>query len=404
MHKFPLIEAYWASLDSERPSGDDPKRVALALQSFYNDLTQTVEQGYRNRWKTPLFKKVYPDVIKQIERLHDLSGELAAVVPTDEDSRLAELRTLDESLRRSTFQLQTEEQNFGLPVHPSPKLNQLNYLFQGWKRGLLEVESVEDFARLYERSIRQTQKELKQIIKTPNPKEGDAERTAIEKAVASVESMLLEAQAFLSQLRRSANDCEPHMEKLLQQGHTLGEAFEALEQCAPITDPCPFCGGQISLSGRCKSCTRRLPHLEAVEADEEGPQSEFLSKSCRALDLAVLAWESNPDDLEAWKELQKAVREFGGHVSEGRKSFDMLAAAQDRPIDADSRERKQEESLKKVGQLFQETLTLWSKFTQSSEPPGSPPQGWRDPLKEAEEILKELQEALQPEESDSPLP
>ena len=398
------MEAYWASLDSERPSGDDPKRVALALQSFYNDLAQTVRQGHRNRWKTPLFQKVYPEVVKQIERLHDLSRELAEVVPAPDDRRLDELRALDESLRRSTFQLQTEEQNFGLPIHPSPKLNQLNYLFQGWKRGLLEVESVEDFAKLYDRSIRQTQKELRKILKTPNPKEGDTERLAIEKAVASVESMSRESQAFLSKLGGSARECEPHLERLMQQGHTLGEAFETLEQCAPITDPCPFCGGQISLSGRCKNCTRRLPHLESLDAEEEGPRSEFLSKSCRALDLAVLAWENNPEDLEAWKELQKAVREFGSHVSEGRKSFDMLAAAQDRPIDADSRERKQEESLKKVGQLFQETLTLWSRFTQSSEPPGSPPQGWRNPLKEAEEILKELQEALQPEESDSPLP
>ena len=404
MHKFPLIEAYWASLDSERPSGDDPKRVALALQNFYNDLAQTVRQGHRNRWKTPLFKKVYPEVVKQIERLQELCGELAAAVPADDDRRLVELRSLDESLRRSTFQLQTEEQNFGLPVHPSPKLNQLNYLFQGWKRGLLAVESVEDFAKLYERSVRQTQKELSQIVKNPNPKEGETERAAIEKAVKTIETMLADSQAFLSKLGRSAAACEPHLERMLQQGHTLGEAFETLEQCAPITDPCPFCGGQISLSGRCKSCTRRLPHLETVESPEEGPQSEFLSKSCRALDLAVLAWENNPTDLETWKELQKAVREFGGHVSEGRKSFDMLAAAQDRPIDADSRERKQEESLKKVGQLFQETLTLWSRLTQSSEPPVVAPQGWRDPLKEAEEILRELQEALQPEESDSPTP
>lgn len=400
------MEAYWASIDEERPSGDDPKRVALALQRFYRDLAVNIRQAERNRWKTPLFKKLLPKVKEQIEKLSELAGEFASSPPNQNDPRLAELRRLDESVRQATFQLQTEEQNFGLPIHPSPKLNQLNYLYQGWKRGLLREESPKEFVVVYRKSLRKTQAEISKAAGKLSGRESETEVSAITTTQELLESMIEEVTNFKNSIAKGPAGGERHVEKLLELGTHLGEAFATLENCSPIKEPCPFCGGQISLSGRCKSCTRRLPHLEVedAEVESEGPQSDFRSTSCRALDLAVLAWENSPEDPTLWKELQKAVRDFAGHVTQGRKSFEHLATAQDRPIDADSKLRQQEVALKKVGDIFQSTLSRWSRFTKDSSPPGPAPQDWRGELLEAESILKELQEALEPEESDSPSP
>jgi hypothetical protein len=391
------MEALWASLDKERPSGDDPKRVVFALQRFYSDLQAHLKKARRSRWKTSLFRELEPGINKNVSLLLELTGTLARALPQADLGLLENLRTTDESLRRATASLEKEELEFGLPVHPSPKLNQLNYLFEGWRRRYLPLNSVREFSIQYGKDIAVTKKELATTKERATGRESETETEAIELAVNSVAALADHMKRFTKTTDSGAEACVPIVNEILELGKRLGEAFQTLEQCAPLKEPCPFCGGVISLSGRCRSCSRRLPHLEQVEPEEGSPQSTFLSQNCRALDLAVLKWETNPKDLGLWKKLQTAVREFASHVTQGRQSMEMLALAQDRPIDPDSAPRQNETRLQQVGAAYQEALTTLAKFSEPNCPPESPlDPSWREPLKAAELELQSIQQALQP--------
>jgi Sec-independent protein translocase protein TatA len=398
LHPFPLIEAFWASLDSERPSGDDPKRVALALSQFYTDLKKHVDKSRSVRWKTPLFKTSDPEIRSNLKNIESLLNEILPTLPGPDPSKLEELRQLDETLRRSTFALEQEERQTDLPSFESPKLNQFNYLYEGWRRGLLPVDPIKGFLEEYRQAVRQTAKEVEEAQKTVNPRESEEEKAAVERAVDSIAALRKGLSELASTLGSGAEKCQPVVSRILQTGKTLGSVFHALEECAPLKDPCPFCGGQLSLSGRCRSCGRRLPHLEEAQSDDPDITSEFLSNNCRAVDLALLRWEAEPENEELWRGFQEAVREFGKHVVTGRKSLEMLEMAADRPIDSQSEMRKKEASLKKVADEFQSALTLLSKFSQSAQPPATTLDGaWREPLKTAEEKLQELSAAPQVE-------
>ena len=398
MHPFPLIEAFWASLDAERPSGDDPKRVALALSQFYQDLKKHLDQTRRLRWKTPLFKTSEPQIRSHLDQVLSLLNEIVPTMPAPDSNKLEELRRLDESIRKSTFGLEEEERRVDLPVFDSPKLNEFNYLFEGWRRGLLPADPFKSFLAEYRKAVNQTYKEIQAALQQVNPRESSEEKEAVEKAASTVKSL----QDALSELqsKTEADACRPVVSKILEHGKTLGSVFHTLEKCAPLKDPCPFCGGQISLSGRCRSCGRRLPHLEETELKESEIVSEFRSNNCRAVDLALLSWEAEPENGELWQRFQEAVREFAKHVVSGRKSLEMLAVAADRPVDSQSDMRKKEDSLREIADSFQAALTLLSKFSQPSDPPSTLlDPAWREPLKQAEERLRELENSVAPQQS-----
>ncbi len=96
------------------------------------------------------------------------------------------------------------------------------------------------------------------------------------------------------------------------------------------------------------------------------------------------------------------MREFAGHITEGHKQAEMLAMAQDRPIDSQSELRRKEEVLKEIGESFQAALSTLAKFADSAQPPSERlSDDWREPLRHAEERLRELQSSLEPEEVES---
>jgi DNA repair exonuclease SbcCD ATPase subunit len=399
LHPFPLIEAFWASLDSERPSGDDPKRVALALSKFYTDLKKHVEQTRTFRWKTELFKSSDPEIRSTLDQILKLINEIEPTLPGADPTKLEQLRGLDESVRKTTFALEQEERQNDLPLFESPKLNQFQYLYEGWRRGLLPLEPLKSFLHDYRQAVRQTSREIEEAAKSVNPRESAEEKAAVDQATASVAELRKALSEFASKLEAGAEACHPIAAKVLETGKTLGSVFHTLEKCAPLQDPCPFCGGQISLSGRCRSCSRRLPHLEETESEGQEIVSDFRSQNCRAVDLALLRWEAEPENSELWRGFQEAVREFGKHVVTGRKSLEMLAVAADRPVDSQSEMRKKEKTLAEVADSFQSALTLLSKFSQSAQPPETPLDGaWREPLKEAEQILRELETSVAPQD------
>ena len=401
MHPFPLIDAFWASLNKERPSGDDPKRVASALNNFYTDLQKRLNEGRVSRWKTPLFKQLDPDVSRRVEELVNLTAELSITLPSIDQAKLDRLKALDEAVRKATFELAQEESQIALEPHPSPKLNQFNYLFRGWERGLLDRLPIEKFSAEYAKLLGTTRREIESTVNQVSPRESEQEKQSIDSAITQLSELEALVQGFRQLLPQGAPACTAIVDRLLATGKSLGKTFETLEQCAPLQDPCPFCGGQISLSGRCRSCSRRLPHLEEVAPEGgEGPTSTFLTQNCRAVDIALLNWEAEPENQDLWLEFQKAVRQFAGHVTRGHKEAEMLAMSPDRPIDSQSELRKQEETLKEVGQAFQEALTTLSKFSDNPLPPAHRlDDKWRESLREAEEKLRELQTALQPEEA-----
>lgn len=403
MQPFPLIEAFWASIDKERPSGDDPKRVAFALHSFYSDLKQHAKSHREARWKTPLFKKLEPVFLESLEQLLTLSKDLGESWPELSSVALESLRSQDKRLRETTFQFEKEEKDYGLPVIESPKLAQFNYLFEGWKRGYSKPEPLKRYAVEYLASIKATQKELAQAKKRVSPRESEEEKDAVEAAISAVDSLASRLQDFVQNLASGPQACDSSVAELLVVGSTLGQIFQTLERCAPLADPCPFCGGQISLSGRCRQCSRRLPHLEETELTEGEAQSEFLSVNCRAVDQALLKWESDPQNEELWKAFQQAVRAFAGHVTKGGRELENLSTNPERPVDRESSLRQQETVLAEVGSAFQAALTTLSKYSQSNRPPTKKlDPAWRAPLLEAELKLQELQTALTPEPEENP--
>lgn len=398
MHEFPLIDALWASVDKEKPSGDDPKRVALALARFYRDLRGHLDENRALRWQTPLFQKNDPVISSNLDELIPLCDELGTLLPQADPGLLEELRKLDHSLRTAIFSLEEEEKTWGLPRHASPKLNQFQYLFEGWKRNYLSLDPFESFLQDYLGSVDATLAEIKMAETRENPHESDEEKEAIERAVATVTQLQHNLTELTNNLYSGAAACAPFAERILATGQALGQVFETLERCSPLEDPCPFCGGQISLSGRCRKCSRRLPHLDESQPATQEIQSDFISVNCRAVDLALTRWELEPEDFDLWHEFQVSVREFANHVNKGRQALDMLAMAPDRPIDSASSQAQREETLKSVAVAFQDALTILSRFSQPSEPPLHPlDPAWREPLKEAELKLKELEDAATPE-------
>ncbi len=398
------MEALWACLDQERPSGDDPKRVVLALNRFFIDFQQHLKSARTSRWKTPLFRELEPVINRNLEELISLTEALGKTLPQSSEEQLRSLRQLDRELRRATASLEEEEANCGLPVHPSPKLNQFNYLFEGWCRGYLPAEPILRFAKQYHSQVTATGKEIAEILKRTSQRQNSQETQAATLAQQTIAELALQVEQFRVQASDNPESCRPLVQSILALGERLGEAFKTLENAPPLGEPCPFCGGQISLSGRCRSCSRRLPHLEEIESQGGEPQSEFLSNNCREVDTALRVWEAEPENLELWQRFQKAVQHFASAVTQGRKSLENLAASPDRPIDHESDLRSKEAELKKVGEAFQDALSTLARFSRSCSPPehSLDPQ-WREPLAEAELTLQRLQTALQPDSDETAL-
>jgi len=391
------MEAFWASLHPERPSGDDPRQVALALSRFFADLRKNIEKSRALRWRTPLFRELDPEIRSHLETIQRLLDEILPSLPPGPSDKLEELKQRDQALRKATLALEQEERLTDLPTFESPKLNQFNYFFEGWRRGLLPVDALAKFVREYRLAVEDTRREIEQAQSNVNPRESEEEKDAVEQAVAGVEELRSALAELTDKLPNGPGACEEAARRILQSGQSLGSVFHALEQCAPLTDPCPFCGGALSLSGRCRSCGRRLPHLEESAGGKSEITSSFLSNNCRAVDLALLRWEAEPENTELWRTFQEAVRTFAQHVVTGRQSLEMLATAVDRPIDSQHEMRLKEVELKEVGDAFQSALTLLSKYSQPTEPPLDRLDGsWREPLLAAELKLQELERSATP--------
>ncbi len=395
-----MIEALWASLDAERPSGDDPARVASALSRFYTDLQRGYLQGRRNRWRTPLFQAQDPGIRDNLEQALALTTELSHAIRPDSPA-LAKLRQIDPEIRKAFWALEQEEKTFGIAPNESPKLMQFDYLFEGWARGLLGFEPVEEFLEQFLKEANATRGEIGTALKTAKnrDKESVEESSAIDQASDGTERLIQAVDNLLSNLSRGAAACRPLRDAILASGKTLGQSYHRLETVAPVTEPCPFCGGNLSLSGRCRSCGRRLPHLEDVQGDfePEGPQSEFISMNLRRVDLALKAFEADPDDDKLWKEFQDAVRHFGKQVDAGKQHLEMISNAPDRPIDSASPERLAEAELSEISAAFVVAQRALSAFAFQPFPPYDDlPDGWRDSLLAIEPKMQALENKWTP--------
>lgn len=404
MHPFPLIEALWASLDQERPSGDDPVRVASALHRFYGDFHRGFLEGRKNRWKTKLFHRNAPLVEDGLKAAIEVTRQLSETLSNDRNPpALAELRRLDQSIRTLVFELDQEERGFGLPSLPSPQLMQMNYLFEGWARSLLPPDPLGQFLADSLKSVGQTRQEIQRAGDTASERESSEETQAVEEASRELESLYQALNSLASKLESDPASCNPVRDSILEHGHKLHRAFLQLEQCAPLSEPCPFCSGELSLSGRCRTCGRRLPHLEEGPAGEETAQpieSNFRANNLRAVDLAVLHWEAAPNE-NLWKDLQAAVRRFGQQVTQGQKKVAMLAGSPDRPVSSDSPDRLREAELIEIGKAFNEGQKLLSNFAFQPFPPKQGlAENWRESLYQAEARLQALERKL--EASSSP--
>ncbi len=392
-----MIEALWASLDSERPSGDDPARVASALERFYSDLAQHFQKARPSRWKTPLFLETSPRLEKEVGQAVTLCGRLAAVLSNDRNPpELESLRQLDPSIRKATFALEQEERGFGLPMLPSPQLMQLNYLYEGWKRDRLGSEPLERFLGTFLTSTREARKEISASQGAVSERESEQEKEAVELAAQAVEALEQALTRMQKALPSGAQACQTARDEALKQGAELARAFQQIEQCAPLAEPCPFCGGELSLSGRCRTCGRRLPHLEEGTQEGEAPlESDFRANNLRTVDLALLRWQKDPANDELWKEFQGAVRRFGQQVEQGRKEVEMLATVPDRPIAPDSPDRLREAELAEIGEAFNQAQVTLSRFAFQNFPPTEQlPESWREGLFVAEARLQLLEKSL----------
>lgn len=404
MQPFPLIEALWASLDPERPSGDDPARVVSALNRFYSDFQRAYMQGRKQRWRTPLFQQKDAVLRERLEQALQLTGELAAgFVRTS--PLLDDLRRLDPDIREAVASLEAEEKTFGIAPNASPKLMQLDYLFEGWSRGLLDAEPLATFLQEFLKAASATRGDIATALKTGkrHERESAEETSAIEQATGGVDGIERDLRALLDNLSRGAAACRPLRDAVMEHGRQLGQSFQRLEQVAPPTEPCPFCGGNLSLSGRCRSCGRRLPHLEeiAVEPGEFQAQSPFISNNLRAVDLALTASDNDPDNEELWRAFQDAVRAFGKQVDAGKQQVEMLSSAPDRPIDPDSSERQAERELTEISAIFVAAYRALSTFAFTPFPPeGELPDDWREPLLAAEPRLQALENRYAPPSED----
>lgn len=391
----------WASLDKERPSGDDPVRVVSALHRFYTDLHRAYSQGRRNRWKTPVFQAQDPIIRDRLELVLELTANLSNAFSPD-SPLLGELRRVDPELRQAMAALEAEERTFGIAPNESPKLMQFDYLFEGWSRGLLSYEPVEAFLNDFLRATAATRQEIINALKTAKSREKESaeETSAIEDATAGVNSLEESIQQLLDSMSRGAAACRPLRDAIMSHGKQLGQSYHRLEQVSPPTEPCPFCGGQLSLSGRCRGCGRRLPHLEEVEAvpgTEQAAQSPFISNNLRRVDLALAAFDNDPDNEALWKEFQEAVRHLGKQVDAGRQHVEMLANSPERPIDPNSPERLDEAELAEISAVFVNSQRLLATFAFQPFPPMDDlPDDWREPLLAVEPRLQALENKWAP--------
>jgi hypothetical protein len=401
LQAFPLIEALWASLDKERPSGDDPARVVSALHHFYTDFQRAYTQGRRNRWRTPVFNAQDPGLRANLELALELTASLNAAFRTDSPI-LDELRRVDPEIRKALFAIEQEERTFGIAPNESPKLMQFDYLFEGWSRGLLPVESLETFLGEFLRATSGTRAEMVKTLKTAKPreKESEEETSAIAAATSGVDNLEQNIKDLIASLGRGGAACRPLRDAIMAHGRELGQSFHRLEKVSPPTEPCPFCGGALSLSGRCRSCGRVLPHLEDIDlgpGGEVAPQSPFISNNLRRVDLALLAFEQDPDNDALWREFQEAVRHLGKQVDAGKQHVEMLAASPERPIDSSSQERLDEAELTDISAIFVKAQRALSLFAFQPFPPeGDLPEGWREPLLAAEPRLQALENRWTP--------
>ena len=399
-----MIEALWASLDQERPSGDDPARVASALHRFYQDLHRAYLQGRRNRWRTPVFQAHDAGLRENLDLAVEVTGELAQNCQADSPLS-ARLRQLDPEIRKALWALEQEEKSFGIAPNESPKLMQLDYLFQGWSKGLLGSEPLEEFLQQFLKEAKATQGEIASALSGAKnrDKESEEENAAIAQAEDGAQELIAALERLQTEISRGAAACRPLRDAVMACGQTLGQSYHRLEQVSPVTEPCPFCGGSLSLSGRCRSCGRRLPHLEEIEGsfEPEGPQSDFLSKNLRKVDLALKAFEDDPDSEALWKEFQNTVREFGKQVDAGKQHVEMLSSSPSRPIDPASPERLAEAELVEISAAFVEAHRALSVFAFQPFPPyGDLPEGWREPLLAIEPRMQALENRWSPPAED----
>jgi hypothetical protein len=401
LQAFPLIEALWASLDKERPSGDDPARVVSALHRFYKDFQRAYAQGRRNRWKTPLFQAQDPGIRSNLELALSLTAKLDSDFHPD-SPLLEQLKRVDPEIRKGIFALEQEERTFAIEPNESPKLMQFDYLFEGWSRGLLPVESLETFLEDFSRAAASTRAEIEGAVKNSKPreKESSEEASAIAQATSGVDSLVQNVKDLLSGLGRGPASCRPLRDAIMAHGQQLGQSFHRLERVSPPTEPCPFCGGALSLSGRCRSCGRRLPHLEEVQVEpgaEQIPQSPFISNNLRRVDLALAAFNNDPDSDTLWREFQEAVRHFGKQVDAGKQHLEMLANSPERPIDPASKERLDEAELADISAVFVAAQRALAAFAFQPFPPlGDLPDDWREPLLAVEPRLQALENRWSP--------
>jgi hypothetical protein len=406
LQQFPLIEALWASLDKERPSGDDPARVVSALHRFYTDFQRFYTQGRRNRWKTPLFNSLDPGLRANLERALELTSTLDNSFRAD-SPLLDELRRLDPEIRRALAALEQEERGFGIAANESPKLMQLDYLFEGWSRGLLPVDPLQTFLGEFQKASRGTRGEIAQAIKSAKPREKELEdeTTAIAQATEQVDRLEQNIQNLLANLGKGAAACRPYRDAIMEHGQQLGQSYHRLEKISPPTEPCPFCNGQLSLSGRCRSCGRRLPHLEEIDSGpgSEQPQSPFISNNLRRVDLALAAFNQDPDNEGLWKNFQEAVRHLGRQVDAGRQHVEMLANSPDRPIDPAAPERLDEAELVEISAVFVKAQRALATFAFQPFPPiDDLPDDWREPLLAIEPRMQALERRWAPPAEDDP--
>lgn len=411
MHPFPLIEALWASIDPEQPSGDDPARVAAALQRFYSDLERAYRQGRLNRWKTDIFKANDLKLCASLGQVKELAGQLALNFKK-ESPLLDQLKSLDLAVRTSIWELEQEEKSFNLTPTESPKLMQLNYLFEGWYRGALTVEPLENFLNQFLKETLKTQSEIASAINTAKArdKESQEETAAIESTNAGVDALELKIKELLSSLHLGAIACSSLRDAIMTCGQQIAKSYHKLEQVVPLSDPCPFCGGNISLSGRCRSCGRKLPHLEDIVLDADSgqkatPQSAFITNNLRRVDLALQDFEDDADNEDLWREFQEAVRSFAKQIDSGKQHLEMVANSPDRPIDPDSSERQAEAELTAISAVFITAARLLAQFAFQPFPPeGDLPEGWQEPLLEVEPRLKALEAIWAPAQAEEPEP
>lgn len=408
MQAFPLIEALWASLDKERPSGDDPARVVSALHRFYTDLQRAYAQGRRNRWKTPVFNAQDPGIRQNLERVLELTSNLSQAFSPD-SPLLEDLRRVDPEIRKALAALEAEERTFGIAPNESPKLMQFDYLFEGWSRGLLGYESVETFLQEFLRAASGTRVEIATALKNAKSrdKEPEEETLAIADATSGVDQLEQNIKNLLDNLAHGAAACRPYRDAIVAYGRELGQSYHRLEQVAPPTEPCPFCGGQLSLSGRCRGCGRRLPHLEEIAGGgsegDDAPHSPFISNNLRRVDLALAAFNDDPDNDALWKEFQESVRHLGKQVDAGKQHVEMMANSPERPIDPNAPERLDEAELAEISAVFVKSQRALAAFAFQPFPPlDDLPDDWREPLLAVEPRLQalEVKWAPPPEETE----